>query len=69
MARRRDEVSTTRAAELLGANEQTIQRHAKRASEGDATARFPKEAVRQDWGRRWWIKISEIQRQLSMVNY
>lgn len=69
MARRRDEVSTTRAAELLGANEQTIQRHAKRAAEGDPRARFPKEAVRQDWGRRWWIKLSEIQRQISEVSY
>lgn len=65
--RKKGEISTTRAAEMLGANEQTIQRHAKRAAEGDKKARFPREAVRKDWGGRWWIQRSEVERQLSQL--
>lgn len=67
MSRCRDEISTTRAAELLGAHEDTVRRHAKRAAEGDESARFSPDAVRQDWSRRWWIKRSEIDRQLATL--
>jgi hypothetical protein len=67
LGKRREELSISRAAELLEAHEDTVRRHAQRAAEGDQTARFPREAVRQDWSGRWWIQRTEIDRQLQAL--
>lgn len=66
MAKRPGEIGLTRAADLLGVHADTLRRWCSASAAGEAPRRAPpREALRQDYSGRWWVRRSWIDRALE----
>lgn len=68
MAKKPGEMTVSEVAKELGATKKTIRKHAKNAVVGEEPTRFHKGAVRVDWCGRYYIRKSEVLRQIGSVS-